>query len=120
MDFVDNPGKNFDNELDKSKIVNLLSSNITRVLKDKSKDKYLLEILLYVCHQVEIYFNKRGQGQTKKQIVVELLAPYFKNDELLDHSIEFILKTNKIFKNKLSNKFKNYLARKSLKKRLNK
>lgn len=119
MDFLDNPDKSFDKELDKTKIINLLSSNITRVLKDKVKDKILLEILLYVCHQVEIYFNKSGQGSIKKSIVIELLKPYFPNEELLESSLEFILKTNKIFKKKLVNKFKNYIARRNLKKKLN-
>ena len=117
MDLIDDdPVNSFDKELDKSKILNLLNSNLARV-KDKSK---LLNVLLYVMQQLEIYFNKTGQGQTRKEICIELLLPFFKDRELLEHSIDFILKTNKIFKKKLKNKVKNYFARRALKKKLRK
>lgn len=113
-DFTDDTS--MDKEVDKSKLISILQSNLKQT-NNKSK---LLTVLTYVMHQAEIYFNESGSGSMKKEIVLTVLGTLFENRELLEHSIEYVLKNNKIFKKKLKNKFKNYFARRQLKKRLRK
>jgi hypothetical protein len=112
MEFVDDTSK----EIDKAKLISTLSYNLKQVT-NKTKQ---LNILTYVMHQCEIYFNSPKSGSIKKEVVMTILSSLFNNDSLLEHSIEYILKENKIFKKNVKTKISNFLARRQLKKKLKK
>jgi hypothetical protein len=57
-------------------------------LYDATLNEYDAELVLHICNIAENYFIQyKKMGQIKKQAVIQVLKPYFKNDELLLASI---------------------------------
>ena len=65
---------------------------------------------------VEIYFSKRGSGEIKRRICLNVLN--FLDQEYVLNTIEFIIKHKLLPKKNLINYIKNFLLRRKLKKQL--
>lgn len=53
-------------------------------LYDANENEYDAELVLHICNIAEQYFIQyKNMGAIKKQAVIQVLKPYFKNEELL-------------------------------------
>jgi hypothetical protein len=52
--------------------------------------KFDPELVLKICNCAELFFMEKEQGEIKKQAVISVLLPYFKDEELIAKIIEFV------------------------------
>ncbi len=65
---------------------------VLKYFKSKKNDKYDHKTLLFVMNLAEQYFYKPKSGETKLEAVLELMKPYYDdNEELLRNQIDLLL-----------------------------
>jgi len=65
---------------------------VLKYFKSKQTEKYDNGTLLFVMNLAEQYFYKDKMGDTKLEVVLKLMLPYYdNNEELLKSQIEFLL-----------------------------
>jgi hypothetical protein len=79
---------------------------VLKYFKSKQTDKYDHKTLLFCMELAENYFYKSKSGDTKLSVVLELMKPYYDdNEELLKNQIELLL--HKVKKSSLLGRYVN-------------
>ena len=100
--------KNLKDKIKLEEFVSKMNSLLNNI--DKKGLKYDNNLTKFVCETIEHIFTERKCGDLKKSIAVEILKPYFnEDDELVSKFIELILE--KITKSTKFSRVKNKVSK---------
>ena len=102
-------------EVEKFQVIQHLKNEL-RIIKDDNIKIDNVDLLIYIMNFVEMYYNERGSGSIKEEVVRSVMDKC--NDQFLSQMIPFIvskklLKTKTIFR-----MIRNFIKKKNLQKRL--
>ena len=105
--------ENLANDNDEQVITQYFNNKFKQLNNEKKINNNLIHSIMTI---VEIYFSKRGSGEIKRRICLNVLN--FLDQEYVLNTIEFIIKHKLLPKKNLINYIKNFLLKRKLKKQL--
>ena len=113
MDFIFNH-KSY-KEAEKFQVINHLKNEL-RIIKDDSQKIDNVDLLIYVMNFVEMYYNKKGSGPIKEEVVRNVMDK--SSESFLNQMIPFIVQKNLLKPKTIKRKFIHYFLKKNLQKKL--
>ena len=105
--------ENLANDNAEQVITQYFNNKFKQLNNEKKINNNLIHSIMTI---VEIYFSKRGCGEIKRRICLNVLN--FLDQEYVINTIEFIIKHKLLPKKNLINYIKNFLLKRKLKKQL--
>ena len=113
MDFVIN-SKSY-KDVEKYQLINYLKNDL-KYIKDDNEKINNVELLIYLMNFVEMYYQKKGTGIIKEDVVRSVLDK--SNDSFLNQMIPFVIQKQLLKPKNIKRKLFNYLKKKSLQRKL--
>ena len=113
MDFIYNT-KSY-RDVEKYQLINYLKNEL-KYIKDDNQKIDNVELLIYLMNFVEMYYNKKGSGIIKEDVVRSVLDK--SSNEFLNQMIPFIINKQLLKPKTMRRKILNYFKKKNLQKKL--